>query len=147
MLTEKDESLIALLRRNARMPVSELARRLDVSRTTVQDRLKRLEASGAIAGYSLRLGRGEADRGITAFVTIEVKPQSAPSVISALKKILTIESLFTVSGKVDLIAIARTRSAKAMDQVLDQVGELEGVQRTESAIVLSTRLDRNSGGG
>jgi len=145
MLTEKDEALIALLRLNARMPVSELARRLDVSRTTVQDRLRRLEASGAIAGYTVRLGSREEERSITAFVTIGVRPQSAPSVISALKKILMIESLYTVSGKVDLIAIARTRSAEAMDRLLDEVGELDGVQSTESAIVLSTRMDRKAG--
>ncbi|MGI9481444.1 MAG: Lrp/AsnC family transcriptional regulator [Hyphomicrobiales bacterium] len=142
MLTEKDEDLVSLLRENARMAVSELARRLGVSRSTVQDRLKRLEASGAIEGYSVRLGRQEREREIAAFVTIGIKPQSAPTVISALKKLPKIDSLYTVSGKMDLIAIARTRSAEAMDKVLDEIGKQEGVQRTESAIILSTRFDR-----
>ena len=142
MLTEKDEDLILLLKENARIPVSELARRLGVSRSTVQDRLKRLEMNGTIEGYSVRLGRREREREIAAFVTIGVKPQSAPAVITALKKLPKIDSLYTVSGKMDLIAIARTRSAEAMDRVLDEIGKLEGVQRTESAIILSTKFDR-----
>ena len=71
-MTEGDEALISLLRVNARLPVSELARRLGVSRTTVQDRLKRLENNGIIAGYSVRLGEMETERLISAFVTIVV---------------------------------------------------------------------------
>ena len=49
-LTPKDEELIALLRVNAREPVASLARKLGLSRTTVQDRLRRLEQQGVIAG-------------------------------------------------------------------------------------------------
>ena len=43
---------MSLLAENARMPVAELARRLDLSRTTVQARLERLEGQGVIAGYA-----------------------------------------------------------------------------------------------
>lgn len=145
-MTENDMALIGLLRRNARMPVSELARHLNVSRTTIQDRLKRLENNGVIAGYTVRLGMEDAERGITAFVTIEVQPQLAVATIAALKRIATIESLYTVSGKVDLIAIVRTQSVAAMDRVLDTIGALEGVQKTDSSIVLSTKLNRNAPG-
>jgi DNA-binding Lrp family transcriptional regulator len=63
--------LIALLRADARQPVASLA--LGLSRT-VQDRLKRLEDSGIIAGYSLKLSRG-IDKGIRAIVTIAVEPR------------------------------------------------------------------------
>ena len=67
-LTSKDEELIALLQTDARMAVAELARRLGVSRTTVQDRLKRLEDAGVIAGDGVRLGKAGISPGIQAHV-------------------------------------------------------------------------------
>lgn len=142
-MTEGDEALISLLRVNARLPVSELARRLGVSRTTVQDRLKRLENNGIIAGYSVRLGEMETERLISAFVTIVVTPQRGPAVLTVLGKISNLESLYSVSGKYDLIAIVRTRSAAAMEKVLDEIAMLDGVERTETSIILSKKLDRN----
>ena len=56
-ITPKDEELIALLKVDSREPVASLARKLGLSRTTVQDRLRRLEESGIIAAYSIKLSR------------------------------------------------------------------------------------------
>ena len=53
MAKDKDSKLIALLQANARASISELARTLGVSRATVQTRLKRLEDTGVIAGYTV----------------------------------------------------------------------------------------------
>ncbi len=142
-MTEADEALISLLRINARMPVSELARKLGVSRTTVQDRLRRLEDNGTISGYTVRLNEQEQDRHISAFAAIGVTPQRGPAVISQLRKMPKIDSLYSVSGKTDFIAIVRTRSAEAMDKVLDEISQIDGVEHTETSIILSKRLDRN----
>ena len=57
-LTRNDRRLIKALQSNARQTISELARALDLSRTTVQKRLAQLESSGVIAGYKLKLGDG-----------------------------------------------------------------------------------------
>jgi DNA-binding Lrp family transcriptional regulator len=141
-ITPKDEELLALLRLNARTPVAVLARKLKLSRTTVQDRLKRLEENGVIAGYALRLSSEIEKGGIRAFVTIEVEPRRAVDVGLAMQRMPQIETLHTVSGKVDLIALVKTQSAEDMDKVLDHIGEIAGVTGTESAIILSTKLDR-----
>lgn len=141
-LTPKDEELIALLRVNAREPVAALARKLGLSRTTVQDRLRRLEQQGVIAGYQLRLAPALETGGIRAYVTIGVEPRRAQEVSRSLSKLPQIEALHTVSGKFDLIALVRTASAQDMDKVLDAVGVIPGVTRTESAVILSTKLDR-----
>ena len=86
MLSDKDRELIGLLQINAREPVASLARKLELSRTTVQDRLKRLERARIIEGYALRLTDDAAVAGIKAFVTIEVEPRRTPDVIRALVK-------------------------------------------------------------
>ncbi len=141
-LTPKDEELIALLRVNAREPVASLARKLGLSRTTVQDRLRRLEQSGAITGYQLKLATALEQGGIRAYVTIGVEPRRAQEVSRALAKLPQIEALHTVSGKFDLVGLVRTPSAQDMDKILDTMGAIPGVTRTESAVILSTKLDR-----
>lgn len=141
-ITQKDQELIALLKVNAREPVASLGRKLGISRTTVQDRLKRLEDNGVIASYTVRLAEDVEKGGIRAFVTVEVEPKRSVEVARALAKFPQIEMLHTVSGKVDLIALVRTQSAEEMDRMLDQVGVVPGVTGTELAIILSTKLDR-----
>lgn len=141
-ITDKDADLIALLRVNARESVASLARKLGVSRTTAQDRIRRLEESGAIEGYTVRLAEQVRRDAIRAFVTISVEPRKAVDVTMALKQYAAVESLHTVSGKYDLIAVVRTRSVEDMDRLLDQIGEVGGVTDTESAIVLSTKFRR-----
>ena len=50
--------------------------------------------------------------------------------------------LHSVSGDVDLIAVAATASVAEMDQVIDRIGALDGVERTTSSIILSTKFER-----
>ena len=142
MITPKDEDLIALLRLNAREPVASLARKLKVSRSTVQGRLARLEASGVIKGYGVRLADEMREGGIRAWVTLEVEPRKAQDVVRALMKLAAVDTLHTVSGKFDYVAQVRTATADDMDRFLDHVGLIPGVTGTESAVILSTKLDR-----
>ena len=142
MLTSKDEDLIALLRLNARESVASLARQLGVSRTTVQDRLKRLEQNGTIAGYSLKLNSDTSNSGIHAYITLDIEPKSSASVTASLARIPQVEAIHTVSGKFDIVVLARAQSTGDMDRLLDVIGIIDGVKRTESAVVLSTKLDR-----
>ncbi|QPC41367.1 Lrp/AsnC family transcriptional regulator [Kaustia mangrovi] len=146
VITDKDEELISLLKSNAREPVSSLARKMGVSRSTVQDRLRRLEERGIIAGYALKIGAGFEMSGLRAFVTISAEPGRAVEVAQRLGRFVQVESIHTVSGKFDMVALVRTRSAEDMDRVLDDIGLIAGVTRTESAVILSTKLDRRVAG-
>jgi len=141
-ISAKDEELIALLRVDAREPVASLARKLGLSRTTVQDRLRRLEDSGIIAGYAVKLAQEIDKGGIRAFVTISVEPRRQVDVAKAISRLPQIETLHTVSGKYDLVALVRTGSAEDMDRLIDDVGLIPGVTRIETAVILSTKLDR-----
>ena len=141
-LTPKDEELIALLRVNAREPVTSLARKLGLSRTTVQDRLKRLEETGVIAGYTLRLAREVEQGGLRAFVMLSVEPRRQVEMGRQLARFPQIETLYTLSGKFDLIAQVKAASSEAMDRLIDDIGQLPGVTRIETSVILSTKLDR-----
>lgn len=139
---ERDLALIKLLQENAREPVSSLARKLGVSRTAVQERINRLVRDGVIERFTVRIGSEWSEGRITAIVSLVVDPKHTADVIRTLEKMSAITSLWTVSGRNDLVAMARAGSTAEIDQVLDEVGSQRGVTRTESSIVLSTKFDR-----
>ena len=141
-MDEQDRRLLAKLRENARTPVAELARALGLSRTTVQSRLARLERTGVIAGYSLKLSDAELAGLIHAFVALTVEPKQTAAVTAALKHLPGVRNLQSVSGGFDMIAALQARSVAQMDQLIDEIGAVGGVERTNSFIVLSTKFER-----
>ncbi|WP_237152812.1 Lrp/AsnC family transcriptional regulator [Oryzibacter oryziterrae] len=142
MTRDPDQELLALLSENARATTAELARKLGLSRTTVQSRIERLEARGVIAGYGVRLGEAYERNLVKAHVLITALPKLAPKVEAGLRAIRAVRTLHSVSGPFDMIAIVEAPSIGELDLLLDRIGGLEGVERTQSAIVLSTRIER-----
>jgi DNA-binding Lrp family transcriptional regulator len=137
-----DERLLAALRDNARASTARLARLVGRSRTSVQSRLERLEREGVIVGYSVRVAPEHELGAVRAHVMIKVGPKEARAVTAALKAIPQVRVLHSVSGDVDLIAVAATTSVAEMDEVIDRIGALDGVERTMSSIILSTKFER-----
>jgi DNA-binding Lrp family transcriptional regulator len=141
-MDEIDARLIDALREDARMPTAALARRLGLSRTTVQSRLERLERLGVVAGYTVRLSDAHERGQIHAYVMMTVSHKQAASVVAAVRKMPAVRSLQSVSGPFDLIARAVTSTVADMDGLIDALGTIDGVERTTSSIVLSTKVDR-----
>jgi DNA-binding Lrp family transcriptional regulator len=135
-----DQKLIAALREDARASAALLGRKLGLARTTVQSRIDRLLARGEISGFTVRMGdeRGQ----IQAQVMITAAPRLAPRIEAALRALPEVRRLYSVSGRFDMLAMLVAGSVGEMDGAIDRIGALEGVERTESSIVLSTRIDR-----
>ncbi|WP_375177854.1 Lrp/AsnC family transcriptional regulator [Marinobacter mobilis] len=142
MIGNQDQKLLMLLRQNARASITELARTLHVSRSTVQNRIARLEASGVIRGYSVLLGGEFSANQVEAHVSIKVLQKLTARTNAALEGIAQVSQLFSVSGEYDLIAIVQAQSLEELSSVLDDIGNLQGVERTNSAVVLETRFRR-----
>jgi DNA-binding Lrp family transcriptional regulator len=141
-LDPTDRKLLALLTANARASTSALARELGISRSTVQDRIARLERRQVIEGYTVRFNVSFRQRQLRAHVMIEVNPKQGPRIVEALQAIDAVKSLQTVSGIYDLVTSVETATTEEMDRVLDAIGELPGVERTTTSIVLSTKFRR-----
>lgn len=141
-MDDLDQHLLARLRENARAPVAELARALGLSRTTVQSRLARLERSGVIAGYAVKLSESREAALVHAFIMLTVEPKQAAAVTTALKRMPGVRKLQSVSGPFDMVATVEAASVREMDALIDEIGALRGVERTNSSIVLSTKFDR-----
>ena len=141
-LDEIDRQLIALLQINARDSVATLARQLGIARTTVNSRLERLEKNKVITGYGVRLGQRLIGGGLQAYVGITVQPRSGKEVVRRLSAMGQVQQLCAVSGEFDYVAWLRSDSPEQLDQLLDQIGSVEGVEKTTTSIILSSKVDR-----
>ena len=143
-LDELDRRLLALVQANARTSTADLARRLDVARTTVLARLGRLERDGVIVGYTARLGSHDGDRGVEAFVGIITEPKSGRDVGLRLAALPELRQLCSVSGEFDFLALLHAQTPARLDALLDEIGAIDGVRRTTTSVVLARRIDRGA---
>ncbi|KAB2883501.1 MAG: Lrp/AsnC family transcriptional regulator [Albidovulum sp.] len=141
-MDDLDRAILGQLGADARMSVATLARRLKVARSTIQARLERLESTGVIAGYTVKLGEAARASRIRATVLLTIEPRAQANVLTRLKAVPAVERIHTTSGRVDLLLQVAAASTAQLDEVLDQIGEMTGVKSSESLIHLSTKLDR-----
>ena len=137
-----DRDLIALLQANARENAANLARKLGVARTTVLARLARLEEQKVIVGYTVRLAQDAQGAALQAYVGITVQPKSGRDVTRRLTRMPEVQQLCAVSGEYDYVAWLRAETPERLDALLDEIGEVEGVVKTTTSIVLAKRIDR-----
>jgi DNA-binding Lrp family transcriptional regulator len=141
-ITASDQQLLTVLRENARASTAEIARRLKLSRTTVQSRIERLERQGVIGGYTVRVNDA-AERGyIRAHIMITVFPKQMAAVVQALHGMPEVRVLHSVSGPFDLVAMGVVPSVSDMDELTDRIGAIDGVERTTSSVILSAKFER-----
>ena len=136
-----DRRLIARLQENARTPTAALARAVGLSRSAVQERLERLEKHEIIKGYTVKLGNA-AQPVLLAEVMIQLEQKQSAGVVGALQRIPHCLRCLAISGEYDLIAEIAADTPEKLDAVLDQIGQISGIKRTSSSIILSTKFDR-----
>ena len=135
-----DRRLLAALRVDGRESVASLARRLGVTRATINSRLERLVGSGTIVGFSVRVREERDPDSIRAIALIEVEGRSTDAAIRQLRGFAEIESLHTTNGGWDLVAEIRTDSLGSFDRLLGQIRSIEGVVNSETSLLLSSVL-------
>ena len=137
-MDEIDRQLLGLLRVNARTPVATLAKKLQIARGTVQNRMSKLEREGVIAGYSVRLKPEVDERRIAALMTIAVEGNNADKVLRTLRGDPAVQTLHTTNGRWDIVAELRADSLEAFDKVLGRIRQVDGIVSTETSLLLST---------
>lgn len=133
-----DRQLIALLRKDGRAPVAKLAEIMEVSRGTVQTRLDRLLASGALLGFTARVREDYDDNAVRAVMMIEVAGRNTSHVINRLRGLPQLHTLHTTSGKWDLVAEIVVENLTEFDRILREVRLVDGVMNSETSILLSS---------
>jgi len=137
-MDETDHQLIALLRQDARLSVATLAARLGVSRGTVTNRIRKLEDTGVIVGYSVRLRPDVQRNEIKAWMSIAVEGNQTRSVIASLMGEPGVATLHDTNGRWDLLAELRAENLQDLAKVLERIRLLKGISNTETSIHLET---------
>ncbi len=137
-MDDTDRHLIALLRKNARLPVAALAKTLGVSRGTVQNRINRLTARGTIQGFTVRVRSGAEPARIRAIMMIAVEGERSERIIMLLRGNPEIAAIHTTNGRWDMVLELNTESLEAFDLVLHRVRLIEGISGSETSLLLST---------
>lgn len=141
-MDKKNQQLLQRLRLNAREPVASLARAVNLSRTAVYERLQRLQQQGIIQAFTVTLRPEYEESLVAAQVMIQLAPQSTASVVRRLEQLPQVRALHSVSGNFDLMARVKAETTQEVDAVLDEIGALPGVEKTQSSIILSTKFER-----
>jgi DNA-binding Lrp family transcriptional regulator len=141
-LDATDRELLALLQANARESVTTLGKKLGVARTTVIARMARLQTSGVITGYSVRLNQATLEKSLQAYVGLSVEPRAGREVLKRLARMPEIKLVCSVSGEFDYVAWIRADSPQGLDRLLDDIGETQGVSKTTTSVVLAERINR-----
>ena len=105
-----DASIVALLKRNARMSVTQMSHELGVSRVTIDSHIKKMEGSGVITGYTVTLGAEEFRHNVSGWILINVSANDEEDIITEMIAMPEISRLFTTNGRWDLAAEIQTPS-------------------------------------
>ncbi len=141
-ISSLDRRLLNILRENARVSVTDMAKALAVSRATAQEHMQRLERQGVIQGYTIKLSPEVEGRHVSALVMMSVNQKQLSVLGRKIGDIGAVTSLVSVSGEYDLVATLWEISTEALDHEIDRLSQLDGVLRTMTSIVLSKKIDR-----
>lgn len=135
-----DSELIALLERDARMSIGELAEKLGVSRNTVQARLRRLTESRLLQGFSPRLDLVEVGINVEAFAALTLDQGMLDIIVQQLAELPEVIEVHATTGRDDLLVRVGAVSHADLQQLIQQIVALPGVSHSNTTLALTTPL-------
>lgn len=123
MLSQTDRAIIAALRADARMSVTDLALRIGVSRATAKARLDALIAEGRIRRFTIETDTDQ-DSAVRAITLVELQGSMSRKVIKTLSSIAEVTHIHATNGAWDLVVEIRTDTLANFDRVLREVREV-----------------------
>ena len=136
-LDQRDQALISLLKANSRTPVIELAKQLVVSRSTVQNRIDTLQRRGIIKKFTIEFDQEYERKLLKAQMLVNLTAGVSRQVIKQLQQYRQITSIMSVSGVYDLIVELTVEASSQLDQLVDDIRETKGIEKTVTCVVLS----------
>ncbi|MDD7909861.1 MULTISPECIES: Lrp/AsnC family transcriptional regulator [Pseudovibrio] len=138
-MDEIDRHLIALLRRNGRASVSDLAMELKLARATVRSRMEKLQESGEILGFTVVLKNDVYDQPVRGIMAVQIEGKGMDKIVARLNTMPEISAVHTTNGNWDLILEINTKTLTILDDVLKRIRSIDGVASSETNLLLTTR--------
>lgn len=142
-MDQLDRRIITALEHNARASTTHIAATLGVARTTVHERISRMEKNGVIAGYSVILHQAEDTPKVQVVVLLEVQQKETTRIIKRLEAYPEVKLCLSINGEFDLLLSAEAPRIEDLDILVDELARIPGVLRTNTSVVFGRRIDRS----
>jgi Lrp/AsnC family leucine-responsive transcriptional regulator len=143
-----DHALLRILAHDARLPHAELARRVNMSRPAVHNRLKRLEGDRVIRGYRATLDWEAVGHPLTVFVLVRTVGPAASAAAHAMLDFTDdtaiVDECFRVTGEWSLLLSVRASTPRAVEKLIDRIRALPNVRTTQTIVALSALHEGDS---
>ncbi|MCT4609504.1 MAG: Lrp/AsnC family transcriptional regulator [Pelagimonas sp.] len=141
-MDDMDNRLLSALHRDGRASLSELADQLGVTRTTVRTRMAKLRASGQIVGFTVITKQDVSPTPVRGLMMLGIEGRGTERIMGRLAAMQQVRAVHTTNGSWDLIAELGADTLEELDQTLFTIRRLDGVTRSETNLLLSTRRGR-----
>ncbi|MFW5877285.1 MAG: Lrp/AsnC family transcriptional regulator [Myxococcota bacterium] len=140
-----DLSLLRELQNDAKMPLNRLGERVGLSAPSVMERIRKLEQAGVIKGYHAQVDGRQVGLDVSAFIGVSI---NSPSAIDVFETWVANEpevlECHHVTGAHTLLLKVKARNTRALEQLISRIRFIQGVERTETNVVLSTHIERTA---
>jgi Lrp/AsnC family leucine-responsive transcriptional regulator len=142
-LDEIDLHILTLLQEHCKMPLAKIGEKVGLSAPAVIERIKKLEDSGIIRAYAALVDARKLGFDITAFIGVSI---SHPKAIARFEKEIDgfedVLECHHVTGGYTLLLKVKTANTSALEALISRIRSVDGVERTETMVVLSTHTER-----
>lgn len=139
---DNDRRIMALLATNARQPTVAIAKKLGLPRTTVHERIEKLERNGTITGYRAVFASPAVGQQLEATLLLSIRQRRQSEIVRRLDNLPEVRSCASVSGEFDLMLVVEAPLSEDLDAVIDEITSMEAVERCMTLIVLAKKFAR-----
>ncbi|MEG1527873.1 MAG: Lrp/AsnC family transcriptional regulator [Clostridia bacterium] len=137
-----DVKIVNCLRQNARMSASEIAESVSLSISAVIERIKKLENTEVINGYTALINPQKINKDVIAIMSVSIEhPKYNQKFIQIVSNHSHIIQCYYIAGDYDFLLKIVTQNTRTLEKVLDEIKSIQGVAKTKTNIVLSTLKD------
>ena len=137
-LDDKDREILKVLRDDARIRGKALAARVGLARSTLRERIVRLEKSGIIRGYRTEIS--DPTLPAVACLLVKLKQTPSPQVVLRLKRLPEVRRCLSLAGELDLLVDVAAESLARLNQIRDEISSFAEVAETTTAVVLRQEI-------
>lgn len=139
-----DRQLLSLLQSDCKTSLQELGDAVGLSAPSVVERIRKLEQRGVIKGYHARIDARAVGLDVSAFIGVSMNyPKGIGSVEKQVLALDEVLECHHVTGAHTLLLKVKTRNTSTLEALLSRIRAINGVQRTETMVVLSTRAEKS----
>ena len=131
-----DEQIIEALRENARQPIMAIAEKINLSRSAVSDRIKKMEQSGVIRGYQVLLSESRKEE-VAAYFEIHHQCIRCRAIIPVFRKIPEVQICSGVTGEVDLLVYVKAVSMQRLFEIREHLDSIDEIVKIRTHVVMS----------